>query len=114
MKAIFLDRDGTINVEFGEGKINAPDKIVLLPNSLMALKELARLDYKVFLVTNQLGIARGIYDLDRFYELNDLILKQLEPTGLKISKTYVCPHAPEADHVASDLLEAASYIADQG
>lgn len=95
MKAIFLDRDGTVNVEFGEGKISSSDMIVLLPNSLEALKVLAKLDYKIFLVTNQLGIARGNYTTERFHELNNLLLQQLEPTGISISKTYFCPHAPE-------------------
>lgn len=97
MKAVFLDRDGTINVELGEGKINSPDKIILLPSSLQALSELSKLDYQVFLVTNQLGISMGSYDENQFHKINQALLQLIEPTGIKIAKTYFCPHALEAN-----------------
>ncbi len=92
MKAVFLDRDGTVNIEYGEGKIDSPERAVLLPHTMEALKELAQLDYGVFFVTNQLGIALGKYDEERFWEVNSFILQTIAPSGVDITKTYMCPH----------------------
>lgn len=94
MKAVFLDRDGTINagIPFHE-RVDSVDKVLLLPNTLEALQRLAQLkDYKVFFVTNQAGIAEGLISLEQFNEINNEVLRQIAPSGIHIAKSYLCPH----------------------
>jgi histidinol-phosphate phosphatase family protein len=63
---------------------------------LEALQLLATLDYGVFLVTNQAGIAEGLITMEQFNAINNRLLELLEPTGIQIRKTYVCPHGEGA------------------
>jgi D-glycero-D-manno-heptose 1,7-bisphosphate phosphatase len=60
------------------------------------MQRLAKLNYRVFIVTNQAGIAEGRLTEKDFYRLNDVLLELLEPTGVKVTKTYVCPHGEDA------------------
>lgn len=93
MKAVFLDRDGTVNVGTPTyERVDSLDKVELLPNALEALTKLAALDYGVFFVTNQAGLAEGLITQEQFDEINDKILGLIAPSGIKIIKTYVCPH----------------------
>jgi D-glycero-D-manno-heptose 1,7-bisphosphate phosphatase len=93
MKAIFLDRDGTINIGTPTyERVDSLDKVELLPHTLDALKLLSTLDYKVFFVTNQAGLAEGLISEAQFNEINDAILRLIEPSGIAIEKTFVCPH----------------------
>jgi histidinol-phosphate phosphatase family protein len=94
MRAVFLDRDATI--VYGIPKYNHVDnidKVELLPKSLEAMRLLASLDYGVFLVTNQAGMAKGLISPTDFQNINNKVLDLIEPSGIKIIKTYVCPHA---------------------
>ena len=93
MKAVFLDRDGTVNVgaPFYE-RVDSLDKVKLLPNTLEALKLLAKLDYGVFFVTNQGSLAEKLITIEQFEEINTKILELIAPSGIKILKTYLCPH----------------------
>jgi D-glycero-D-manno-heptose 1,7-bisphosphate phosphatase len=93
MKAIFLDRDGTITVGTPTyERVDSLDKVELLPNTLEALRLLAKLDYAVFIVTNQAGLSEGLITQLQFNEINNKILKLIEPTNIIVLKTYVCPH----------------------
>lgn len=97
MKAVFLDRDGTIN--FGVPKYDRVDsvgKVELLPGVIEALTLLAQLNYQVFLVTNQAGLAEGIISRADFEAINARVLELIAPSGIKIVKTYVCPHGEGA------------------
>ena len=93
MKAIFLDRDGTINdgVPTHE-RVDSIDKVTLLPNTLKALAMLSKLDYDVFFITNQAGIAEGLISLEQFNDINNKVLELISPSGIKVLKTYLCPH----------------------
>ncbi|HYH36151.1 MAG TPA: HAD family hydrolase, partial [Candidatus Saccharimonadales bacterium] len=93
MKAVFLDRDGTLVVDPPDLRIDSIAKIHLFPDVFKAMKRLAELDYKVILVTNQAGIAEGRLTEKDFHRLNDIVIELLAPTGVKILKTYFCPHA---------------------
>jgi D-glycero-D-manno-heptose 1,7-bisphosphate phosphatase len=95
MKAVFLDRDGTLIVDPPDERVDTIAKIQLLPQTLAALKLLASLDFLVFIVTNQAGIAEGRINQDQFETINREVLKRLEPSGINVLKTYVCPHKPE-------------------
>lgn len=93
MKAIFLDRDGTIT--YGTPtyeRVDSLDKVQLLPNTLEALSQLASLDYGVFIVTNQAGLAEGLISREQFDSINNKVLDLIEDTGIVILETYVCPH----------------------
>ena len=93
MKAVFLDRDGTVT--FGVPvyeRVDSLAKVQLLPNTLAGLRLLATLDYGVFFVTNQAGIAEGLITRRQFDKINNKVLELIAPTGVAISKTYLCPH----------------------
>jgi D-glycero-D-manno-heptose 1,7-bisphosphate phosphatase len=97
MRAVFLDRDGTINagIPYHE-RVDSVDKVELLPGVLPALRALAQLDYGVVIVTNQAGIAEGLITLDDFEKINERVLELITPTGIRILKTCLCPHGEGA------------------
>ncbi len=94
-KAVFLDRDGTIIEEH-----DYPDsekKIVLYENSVEALKMLKEDGFKLIIITNQSGIARGLFTLERLEELNNYLKKTLSDAGVEIDGIYFCPHQPDGE-----------------
>lgn len=93
MRAVFLDRDGTVNYGVPRyERVSSVDKVELLPNTLEALSQLATLDYGVFFVTNQAGLAEGLITQEQFDEINNKVLELVKPSGIKILETFVCPH----------------------
>jgi histidinol-phosphate phosphatase family protein len=92
MKAVFLDRDGTVIVDPPDERVDRLDKIQLFPDSIEALRLLATLDYGVILITNQAGIAEGRIDEAGFERINSRVIEILQESGVKILKTYMCPH----------------------
>lgn len=93
MKAVFLDRDGTVNAGVPKyERVDSLDKVEILPNVLEGLSLLAQLDYGVFFITNQAGLAEGRITQDDFDAINNKVLELVAPAGVKILKTYVCPH----------------------
>ncbi len=98
MKAIFLDRDGTVNAGIPKyERVDSVDKVEILPNCISGLANLAKLDFMVFFVTNQAGLAEGLISRDDFDIINNEILKQTASSGITITKTYVCPHGDVSD-----------------
>lgn len=93
-KAVFLDRDGTINVE--KGYLFRIEDFEFLPGAVEALKSVQDAGYKLIIITNQSGIARGYYTLQDFHRINNWMLETLEAKGVHINKVYFCPHHPEA------------------
>lgn len=94
-KALFLDRDGVINHDYGhvheEKKFNFIDGIFDVCSYFM------NLNYIIIIVTNQAGIGKKLYTLEQFQSLNKWIIKQFKEKGIVITKTYYCPHIPEDD-----------------
>ncbi len=98
MKAIFLDRDGTVNVGIPRiQRVDSIEKVELLPKVIEGLSLLAELDYVVFFITNQAGIAEGLMSRADFDEINNEVLKQIESSGIHIKETYVCPHGESSN-----------------
>lgn len=98
MRAVFLDRDGTVNVGTPTyERVDSPDKVELLPNTLKALELLSKLNYLVFFVTNQAGLAEGLITELHFDEINDKVINLIEPSGINIEKTFVCPHGEDSN-----------------
>jgi len=92
-RAVFLDRDGVINEDTG-----FPHKIedlCLLPGVIEALQQLQCMGFLLFFVTNQSGIGRGYYSVADFNRFNNEIIQRLAKHGIRIEKTYFCPHHPE-------------------
>ncbi len=90
--AVFVDRDGTINVDVDF--LSSPSQLQLIPRSAEAIKELNDLSIPVVVITNQSGIARGLYsedDLHRVHSAMDVMLKQ---HGATVLAYYYCPHHP--------------------
>ena len=93
-KAIFLDRDGTINVE--KHYLHKIEDFEFLPGVIEALKLLQFAGYILIIVTNQSGIGRGYYTEEDFNVLNDWMLNTLKQKQINVSKVYFCPHLPNA------------------
>ncbi len=92
--AIFLDRDGIINKD--KGYVYKIEDFEFTDEIFEALQILSRLKLKLFIVTNQSGIARNIYSKEEYHKLTDYYLKILEEKEIFITKVYFCPHHPYA------------------
>ncbi|MCR5587732.1 MAG: HAD family hydrolase, partial [Lachnospiraceae bacterium] len=93
-KAVFLDRDGTINVE--KNYLYKIEDFVFLPGVIEGLKLLQDAGFLLIIITNQSGIARGYYTEEDFKILNNWMLNKLAENGINITKVYYCPHLPDA------------------
>lgn len=91
--AVFLDRDGTINEEVGY--LDRLDKLKLLPQAPEAIRLIKERGFKAIVVTNQSGVARGLYEESFLHEVHRRINDTLKETGAVIDAFYYCPHHPE-------------------
>jgi len=91
-RAIFLDRDGTINID--KKYLHKIQDFEFLPGVVDALKQAQEKGYHLIVVTNQSGIARGYYTEQDFLTLNDWMLDELAKRKVHIDRVYYCPHHP--------------------
>jgi D-glycero-D-manno-heptose 1,7-bisphosphate phosphatase len=92
--AVFLDRDGTLIEEVGY--LDRLERLAFFPWSIDAVRLLNRAGYLVVVVTNQAGVARGIFDESFVGEAHRHIDVTLAAGGARIDAYYHCPHHPEA------------------
>ena len=92
MKTIFLDRDGTINVD--TGYTHDVSDFAFETNVIPGLELLRDAGFVFFIVTNQSGIAKGYYAEEDFYRFNNHAESRLALHGIDIRKTYFCPDHP--------------------
>ena len=92
-KAIFLDRDGTINVE--KDYIYKSEDLVFEEGTIEALKILKNLGYILIVVSNQSGIARGYFTEEDLNIFNNNMNEILKKNGVEITEFYCCPHHPD-------------------
>ncbi len=92
-RAVFLDRDGTINEEMGY--INHISRFKMFPFVPGAIRLLNKAGYKVFVITNQSGVARGYFDEQLLARVHNLLLTAVENEKAIIEKIYYCPHHPD-------------------
>ena len=92
-KAIFLDRDGTINVE--KDYIYKSEDLVFEEGTIEALKTFKNLGYILIVVSNQSGIARGYFTEEDLNIFNNNMNKILKKNGVEITEFYCCPHHPD-------------------
>jgi D-glycero-D-manno-heptose 1,7-bisphosphate phosphatase len=93
--AIFLDRDGTINVERSD-YVKSNREFVLLPGALESLGRLATLTVPIIIVTNQSVIGRGIVSRTEIDAIHETMQSLVRAAGGRIDAVYLCPHHPEA------------------
>lgn len=93
ISAVFLDRDGVINVD--HGYVSTWEQFEFLPGASEALRELQDAGYLLIIVSNQSGIGRGYYSERDLHTLNQAIADHLDSThGVTLSGFYHCPHHP--------------------
>ena len=92
-KAIFLDRDGTINVE--KDYIYKSEDLIFEEGTIEALKTFKNLGYILIVVSNQSGIARGYFTEEDLNIFNNNMNEMLKKNGVEITEFYCCPHHPD-------------------
>jgi len=91
--AVFLDRDGTIITE--RHYLHDPRKVALIRGAAEAIRRLSREGYLIVMVTNQSGVARGLFQEDAVEKVNCQIQRLLRLEGAEIDAAYYCPHHPK-------------------
>ncbi|MFP3013770.1 MAG: D-glycero-beta-D-manno-heptose 1,7-bisphosphate 7-phosphatase [Arsenophonus sp. NC-QC1-MAG3] len=91
--AIFLDRDGTINLD--HGYIYKIDNFQFIEGVIEAMFELKKMDYALIIVTNQSGITRGLFTETQFLELTKWMNWFFINRGIQLDGIYYCPHYPD-------------------
>lgn len=92
-KYVLMDRDGVIN-EDSPDFIKSPNEWLPLPGSLEAIALLYQHGFKVIVITNQSGLARGLFDAETLEHIHAKMTAMAEAYGGKIESIYVCPHGP--------------------
>lgn len=90
--AIFLDRDGTINIDYNY--VHKIDDFHFIDGVIEALIELKKMGFLLVITTNQSGIARGIFTQEQFDQLTEWMDWSLQDRGVEIDGVYYCPHDP--------------------
>jgi D-glycero-D-manno-heptose 1,7-bisphosphate phosphatase len=92
-RGLFLDRDGVINEEIGY--LNRSDDVRFVPGIFSLCRTAQALGYKLMVVTNQSGIARGYYTEADFHILMDWMRNAFQREGVLLDAVYFCPYHPE-------------------
>lgn len=93
VRAVFLDRDGVINEEVNY--LCRPDEFRLLPRTASAIRDLRRAGFRVVVVTNQSGLARGYFSPDDLAAVHERMRSELARARTRLDGIYVCPHHPD-------------------
>ena len=88
-RALFLDRDGTINVDYGY--VYQPEKFNLIDGIIDLCLKAQGKEYLIIVITNQSGIARGYYTDKDFHKLNQYMLMLFVKKGVRITDVFYCP-----------------------
>jgi D-glycero-D-manno-heptose 1,7-bisphosphate phosphatase len=91
-RAVFLDRDGTVNVE--REYLHRSEEFAFIPGAPEAIRLLKEAGFLVIVVTNQSGIARGFFDEAAVHRLHRYMDEQLARHGAAVDAYYLCPHHP--------------------
>jgi D-glycero-D-manno-heptose 1,7-bisphosphate phosphatase len=93
--AVFLDRDGTICEEVGY--LSNEKDLSLIPGASRAIELINQAGWKVIIISNQSGIARGYMNSEEVDRVNQKLLEMLEAEGAQIDGVYYCPHHPQGN-----------------
>ena len=94
-KALFLDRDGVVNVE--KNYLYKIDDFELMEGILDVCRHYEAKGYLIIIVTNQSGISRGYYTQEDFNRLSEWMIEHFKSLGITISRIYHCPHHESID-----------------
>jgi len=98
-KALFLDRDGVVNVE--KNYLYKIKDFEFIDGIFDLCKHYQQLGYMIFIVTNQSGIARNYYSEENFHLLTEWMIDEFKKRGIVINRVYYCPHHPEISGACS-------------
>lgn len=93
-KGLFLDRDGVINHDPGDYTYSLSE-FHILPTVIPALQLAVEKGYRIFVITNQGGIAKGLYTESTVREIHDHFIRTCKDAGVEITAIYFSPHHPE-------------------
>jgi D-glycero-D-manno-heptose 1,7-bisphosphate phosphatase len=94
---VFLDRDGVLNKKMPEGRfVTTPQELVLCPGAAWATSRLNQIGVKVILITNQRGVALGLYSEDELLAIHQRLGQLLAAEGAHLDGIYYCPHQRES------------------
>jgi D-glycero-D-manno-heptose 1,7-bisphosphate phosphatase len=96
--AVFLDRDGTLNHDIGY--VHRIADFRWIAGAVSAIRRLNESGYYVFIVTNQSGVAQGIYDETAIHDLHRWMGEELRAAGARVDDIRYCPHHPQASIAA--------------
>lgn len=96
LKLVLLDRDGVINEEI-DGYVQTADDWVPIEGSINAIARLTQSNYRVIVVTNQSGIARGLLTIEELHAIHRKMHETIAANGGKIDAVFICPHKPDDD-----------------
>lgn len=94
-KAVFLDRDGTINKEVNN--LRDINQLRLLPNVAKAIRKFGQNHFLIIMITNQPVVARGWITEKQLEEIHMVLMARLKKQGARIDAIYYCPHHPNAN-----------------
>jgi len=94
VQCLFVDRDGTINVE--KNYLHKIEDLEYIPRALEALRRATARGVRIYIVTNQAGIAKGIFREEDFHTLTAKMLQDMREHGIEIAAVLYCPHHPQA------------------
>jgi len=89
-KAVFLDRDGTINAD-EHGYINKPEDLHLFPYAAEVISKLNKMGYLVFVVTNQAGVAYGFFEIEDVKKINAKLMNDLAKGKARVDEIFYSP-----------------------
>lgn len=91
--AVFLDRDGVINEDLGY--VHTRETFRFIPGVFKACRLFREMGFRIIVVTNQSGIARGLFSVEDFDRLTRWMMEELRRHDAAIDDVYVCPHHPQ-------------------
>lgn len=90
--SLFLDRDGILNRKIDNGYVTQLSEFEFIPGVLTDISSLTKIFARIFIVTNQRGISKGLYSVDTLTEIHSYLLAQVNGSGGRIDRIYFCPH----------------------
>ncbi len=89
---LFLDRDGIINYQKTEGYISHVNEFKLIPDVIETLEQITPFFKRIFIITNQQGVGKGITKIENLLEIHRLLFNVFKDKGIKIHGIFFCPH----------------------
>jgi D-glycero-D-manno-heptose 1,7-bisphosphate phosphatase len=93
-RPVILDRDGTVVID--RHYLDDPAQLCFLPGAIEGLRDLSDRGHRIILVTNQSGVGRGRFTLERMQQINERLIEMAAAVGVRIDAIYSCPHDPAA------------------